>query len=89
MTYVVTEPCKNCKDTACVEVCPVESFRDAGQMLVIDPDTCVDCDACVSECPVDAIFFEVDVPVQWKHYIGINEERAAVSPVIAERREQK
>ncbi len=67
-----------------MEVCPIESFRDAGELLVIDPETCIDCDACVSECPVDAIFPDVDVPDQWKHYIQMNEELAAVSPVITE-----
>lgn len=87
MTYVVTEPCRNCKDTACAEVCPVESFRDAGELLVIDPETCIDCDCCVSECPVDAIFPDVEVPEKWQHYIAVNAELAAVSPVIAERRE--
>ena len=80
MTYVVTRPCRDCKDTACVAVCPTEAFRDAGDMLVIDPEECIVCDACVPECPVDAIFFEEDVPSQWHRDIELNAKLASTSP---------
>ena len=80
MPHVITEPCKNTKDTACVAVCPVDcihprkdedTFATADQ-LFIDPDTCIDCGLCVDECPVKAIFTEDDVPGEWKNYIQIN-----------------
>ncbi|HYY58281.1 MAG TPA: 4Fe-4S binding protein, partial [Pyrinomonadaceae bacterium] len=52
MTYVVTELCVDCKYTDCAAVCPVEAFHDLPDRLYINPDTCIDCDACVPECPV-------------------------------------
>jgi len=55
MTYVVTEQCIKCKYTDCVEVCPVDCFREGDEMLVIDPETCIDCAVCEPACPVDAI----------------------------------
>jgi ferredoxin len=55
MTYVVTEQCIKCKYTDCVEVCPVDCFREGDEMLVIDPDICIDCAVCEPACPVDAI----------------------------------
>src|SRR5207342_2738056 len=55
MTYVVTESCIKCKYTDCVEVCPVDCFREGPNMLVIDPEECIDCTLCVPECPADAI----------------------------------
>ncbi|EMI44487.1 indolepyruvate ferredoxin oxidoreductase subunit alpha [Rhodopirellula sp. SWK7] len=72
MTMVVTEPCRGCKDKSCLSVCPAECFYEDSEMLYIDPDECVDCAACVSECPVEAIFYEDDVPEKWKRYLGIN-----------------
>ena len=62
MTYVVTETCIRCKYTDCVDVCPVDCFREGPNFLVIDPDECIDCTLCVAECPVEAIFAEDDVP---------------------------
>ncbi|MCK7499799.1 MAG: ferredoxin family protein, partial [Comamonadaceae bacterium] len=62
MTYVVTESCIKCKYTDCVDVCPVDCFREGPNFLVIDPDECIDCTLCVAECPVEAIFAEDDVP---------------------------
>ena len=51
MTHVVTENCIRCKYTDCVEVCPVDCFHAGPNMLVIDPDECIDCTLCVEECP--------------------------------------
>ena len=62
MTYVVAEPCVNCRYTDCALVCPVEAFHLDDDMLVINPETCIDCDACVPECPVEAVFAEASVP---------------------------
>ncbi|XLM23110.1 ferredoxin family protein, partial [Chromobacterium piscinae] len=55
MAYVVTEACIKCKYTDCVEVCPVDCFREGPNFLAIDPDECIDCSLCVAECPVGAI----------------------------------
>jgi ferredoxin len=60
-----------------VTVCPVECFYQDEWMLYIDPDECIDCDACIQECPVAAIFNEHDVPAQWQSYIQLNAERSA------------
>lgn len=76
MTYVVAEPCVNCRYTDCALVCPVEAFHLDDDMLVINPETCIDCDACVPECPVEAIFAENNVPSEWTGYTPINAERA-------------
>ena len=61
MTYVVFSPCIGTKDTACVQVCPVDCFFDIGDMLIIHPEECIDCGACVDECPVNAILPEDEV----------------------------
>lgn len=76
MAYIVTEPCVNCKYTNCAAVCPVDAFREGPNFLVIDPDECIDCDACVAECPVEAIFPDDEVPAEWEHYIEWNERLA-------------
>ena len=86
MTFVVTQPCQGCKFTDCVVVCPCDCFREGDQMLYIDPDSCIDCEACVPECPVEAIFREDEVPAQWRDYIELNAERAKVCPPIVERK---
>lgn len=86
MTYVVTEPCVRCRYTDCAAVCPVEAFHLDDEMLVINPDTCIDCDACVPECPVEAIYPEDKVPAQWQHYTELNAEKAASGlPIISEK----
>ena len=83
MAYVVTEPCFDCKYTDCVVVCPCECFREGEQMLYIDPDDCTDCDACVPECPVEAIFYEGDVPEHQRPYIELNAKMAKLYPLIS------
>jgi ferredoxin len=86
MAFVVTEPCFDCKYTDCVVVCPCDCFREGDRMLFIDPHHCIDCEACVPECPVEAIFHEDNVPEAWKEFVELNEEMAAVCPPIVERR---
>src|SRR4051795_11251804 len=76
MAYVVTEPCFGCKYTDCVVVCPCDCFHEGDQMLFIHPDECIDCDACVPECPVEAIFYEGNVPDKWKDFVALNREMA-------------
>ena len=60
MTYVVTDACIKCKYTDCVEVCPVDCFYEGENMLVINPDECIDCGVCEPECPVEAIVPDTD-----------------------------
>lgn len=85
MTHVVTDNCINCKYTDCVEVCPVDCFHEGPNFLVIDPDECIDCTLCVPECPVDAIFPEMDVPAGQEGFLAINAKLAKEWPVIASR----
>ena len=86
MTYVVTESCIKCKYTDCVDVCPVDCFREGPNMLVIDPVECIDCTLCVAECPVEAIFAEDDVPVAQREFIALNAELAKEWPGITEKK---
>ena len=76
MTFVVTEACIRCKYTDCVDVCPVDAFREGPNFLVIDPDDCIDCAVCVPECPVNAIYAEEDVPANQQAFIALNAELA-------------
>ena len=80
MAYIIAEPCIGTKDTACVEVCPVDcihptkeddGFEEAKQ-LYIEPETCIDCGACEPVCPVTAIFPEEELPDKWNEYVAIN-----------------
>ncbi|HZD41215.1 MAG TPA: ferredoxin family protein [Terriglobales bacterium] len=80
MTYVIAEPCINTKDTACVDVCPVDCIHptksepdfEQENKLYIDPDECIDCGACEPVCPVEAIFEEAAVPDKWKQFTQID-----------------
>jgi len=76
MAFIVAEPCIKCKFTDCVSACPVDCFYEGENFLVIHPDECIDCGACVPECPVEAIFEESDLPSKWEEYIEINERLA-------------
>ena len=86
MTHVVCEPCFDCKYTSCVVVCPVECFYEGEQVLYIHPEECIDCEACVPECPVDAIFHEDNMPQEWQPFIALNAEMASQSPNITEQK---
>jgi ferredoxin len=79
MTFVVTEACINCKYTDCVEVCPVDCFYEGENMLVINPDECIDCGVCEPECPAEAILPESDDLLKW---VEINREYANQWPNI-------
>ena len=68
MTYVIAQPCVDVKDKACVDECPVDCIYEGPRTLYIDPNECIDCGACEPVCPVEAIFYEDDVPDDWKWY---------------------
>jgi ferredoxin/flavodoxin---NADP+ reductase len=78
MAYVITQNC--CKDASCVRVCPVDCIRPVGgageftgtEMLYIDPETCIDCGACLEEFPVDAIYYDEDLPPELERFRDVN-----------------
>lgn len=72
MAFVVGSPCVGCKDTHCVEVCPVDCFYEGPNMLVISPDECIDCALCEPACPVDAIWSDVELPEEQKPFLELN-----------------
>jgi ferredoxin len=72
VTYVIAQTCVDVLDKACIEECPVDCIYEGERMLYIHPDECVDCGACEPVCPVEAIYYEDDVPEQWKEYTKIN-----------------
>jgi ferredoxin len=82
MTYIVTAPCVDCKYTDCAAVCPVEAFHETPDRLLINPDSCIDCDACVPECPVEAIFSDLAYPPEYEEWIEKNRE-AENYPIIS------
>ncbi len=84
MTFVVTEKCVKCKYTDCVEICPVDCFYEGPNFLAINPDECIDCALCESECPVDAIFSEDELPQGQEKFLAINEKYSKIWPNITE-----
>jgi ferredoxin len=80
MTYVVTEACIKCKYTDCVEVCPVDCFYEGENMLVINPEECIDCGVCQPECPIDAI--QPDTVPGMEKWVEINKDYANIWPNI-------
>lgn len=74
MTFVVTGACIGCKYTSCVSVCPMECFVEGPNFLAINPDECIDCSMCASECPVGAIVGDREIAPEDAHYIALNRE---------------
>ena len=81
MAYIICEPCVSTKDTACVDVCPVDCIHPRkdepefaqATMLYIHPEECIDCGACVPACPVAAIYESIDAtPSHQKDLIEAN-----------------
>ncbi|WP_445189145.1 ferredoxin [Pseudonocardia sp. Cha107L01] len=79
MTYVIALPCVDLKDRSCVEECPVDCIYEGGRALYIHPDECIDCGACEPVCPVEAIYYEDDLPEQWSVHIADNANFFAVT----------
>lgn len=73
MTYVIGEPCIDVMDRGCVDECPVDCIYEGARTLYIHPDECVDCGACEPVCPVEAIYYEDDLPARWSIYQDDNE----------------
>jgi len=87
MTFVVGENCIRCKHTDCVEVCPVDCFYEGPNMLVINPDECIDCALCEPECPVDAIYAEDELPEEQAEFLELNAELSKQWPNLTEMKE--
>ena len=88
MTYIVKDECIKCKLTDCVDVCPVDCFYEGENMLVINPDECIDCGVCEPECPIDAIKADVDDTVKDKEkWLLLNKKFSAIWPNISKKKE--
>ena len=74
MAYIIALPCVDVKDKACVDECPVDCIYEGERSLYIHPDECVDCGACEPVCPVEAIYYEDDVPEEWSVFAEVNRE---------------
>ncbi len=85
MPHVVAEPCINCKYTDCVAVCPVECFYQGENFLVIHPDECIDCGACVPECPTEAIYTLENLPRKWRKFAALNKRLSRIWPRLSEK----
>jgi ferredoxin len=74
LPYIIAEPCIGVKDASCVDVCPVDCIQtsDEAPQFYINPDQCIDCAACELVCPVTAIFYDGDLPEEWKSFVQVN-----------------
>lgn len=84
MAFVVTDACVKCKYTDCVDVCPVDCFYEGENMLVINPDECIDCGVCEPECPIEAIKPESEELLEW---VEINRQYAQNWPVLTAKKD--
>jgi ferredoxin len=80
--YVIAYPCIGSMDKSCVEVCPVDCIHEGARMLVVDPDECIDCGACMPECPVEAIFPDEELPPEWIRFEAINAAWSSGRPAV-------
>ena len=80
MAYVVTEQCIRCKFMDCIKPCPVDCFYEGPDFLVINPDECIDCSVCVTECPVNAIVQDKDLPTDQREFLEINRQLSQIWP---------
>ncbi|GAB4583919.1 ferredoxin [Nocardia sp. IFM 10818] len=72
MTFVIGADCVDVLDRACIEECPLDCIYVGDRMAYIQPEACVDCGACEPACPVEAIYFEDDVPADQEVFIREN-----------------
>ena len=80
MTYVVTDECVKCKYTDCVTVCPVDCFKEGPNILIIDPDECIDCAVCVPECPVNAIVSDSEPGFEkWLDFANLHKDQPVLT----------
>lgn len=84
MPHIVTEACIRCRYGDCMKVCPVDCFHGGPNMVVIDPEVCIDCAKCIPECPVNAIHALDDLPESQQEFIALNAELSQIWDVITE-----
>ncbi len=82
MPFIVTEKCIKCRYTDCVEVCPVDCFYEGENMVVINPDECIDCGVCEPECPIEAIKSDEELDPGEEKWVNINSHYASIWPNI-------
>lgn len=87
MAFVVTDLCINCKFSDCVEVCPVDCFHEGPNMVVIDPEHCIDCALCEPECPIGAIVSEDELTESQREFAEINRLKAQVWPSLTTKKD--
>ena len=88
MTYAVDEKCIKCKYMDCVEVCPVDCFYEGENMLVINPDECIDCGVCEPECPINAIVADINYESEDKEkWLLLNKKFSALWPNITKKKD--
>tara|TARA_B100001029_G_C14901159_1_gene360995 strand:- start:290 stop:631 length:342 start_codon:yes stop_codon:yes gene_type:complete len=88
MTYIVKDECIKCKLTDCVEVCPVDCFYEGENMLVINPDECIDCGVCEPECPIDAIVSDLSYNEKDKDkWLDVNKKYSKIWPNIVKKKD--
>ena len=88
MSFIIGNKCVGVCDTACVEVCPVDCFYEGENMVVINPDECIDCGVCEPECPIDAIKADTDENVKdMDRWLEVNKEFSATWPNISKKKE--
>ena len=87
MTYIINENCIKCKLMDCVEVCPVDCFYEGENMLVINPEECIDCGVCEPECPIDAIVADTESIEDKDKWLLINKKFSALWPNITKRKD--
>ena len=85
MTYVVTDACIRCKYMDCVEVCPVDCFYEGENMLVINPNECIDCGVCEPECPAEAILPDTESGLE--KWLEVNSKFSAEWPNITTKKD--
>jgi len=74
VTYVITDACIDVNDRTCVTQCPMDCIYEGKRMLYIHPDECIDCGACEPLCPVDAVYFEPDLPEERTRFVAVATE---------------
>ncbi|MFE3543977.1 ferredoxin [Nocardia sp. NPDC059177] len=72
MTFVIGAACVDVLDRACVDECPVDCIFEGNRMAYIQPDECTDCGACEPACPVEAIYYEDDMPAGQEEFVAEN-----------------
>jgi NAD-dependent dihydropyrimidine dehydrogenase PreA subunit len=72
MTYVIAQPCTDVMDKSCIQECPVDCIYEGGRALYINPDECIDCGSCEPACPEDAVYFDADLPDEYRPALESN-----------------